>query len=101
MDTLAFVERKVPDDINLVGKTLAQVEAHAIKAAYERCGGNIMRTAKALRMARSTLHRKLTALGLRIPRGHEGALLPIDFVPEVEECAGCPHCWLKNPPDIY
>jgi DNA-binding NtrC family response regulator len=44
------------------------VETQAILGALERCGGNRKEAAKALGMHKSTLFRKVRALGLVLPR---------------------------------
>lgn len=49
----------------LPGRTLAQIEAGAIRDALEQHGGNIRNAAKELGVARSTLQRKMDELGLR------------------------------------
>ena len=46
-------------------QTLDQLEAHAIRAAYQRHAGHRRAMASELGIAKSSLLRKLTALGLR------------------------------------
>src|SRR5258708_40018078 len=58
-------ERPSPQHITLRGLSLAEVEAFAVRACWERLKGNHVRMARELGVARSTLHRKLNALGLR------------------------------------
>ncbi len=43
-------------------------EAQAIRAALERCGGNRLAAARALGLHKSTLFRKIRALGIELPR---------------------------------
>lgn len=61
-------ERPSPQHITLRGLSLAEVEAFAVRACWERLKGNHRCMACELGVARSTLHRKLNALGLRKPR---------------------------------
>jgi DNA-binding NtrC family response regulator len=44
--------------------TLAAVERRAIEYAYSKCGGNMVATAKALDMGKTTLYRKLRDYGV-------------------------------------
>src|SRR4051794_25209670 len=49
----------------LPGRSLADVEAEAIRACFERTKGNRRRMARELGISRSSLLRKLDRLGLR------------------------------------
>ena len=42
-------------------------EAHAIRAALERCGGNRLEAARVLGVHKSTLFRRIRALGIEMP----------------------------------
>jgi len=66
--------------IDLRGKTLDHLEAVAIRAAWERHAGRRGAIARELGIARSSLLRKLDALGLRVvpdPRIAGAAGLPV------------------------
>jgi transcriptional regulator with PAS, ATPase and Fis domain len=52
------------DWIMLRGRTLAQIEALAIRSSFARNKGVVMRIKRELEIARSTLYRKLDLLGL-------------------------------------
>ena len=52
----------------LPGKTLAEIEAAAIRSAFLRHGGNRTRMRAELKISRMGLLRKLDLLGLRGPR---------------------------------
>jgi DNA-binding NtrC family response regulator len=54
-----------PAAVDLRGKTLGELEELAVRAALARHGGNRRATAAELGIARSSLLRKLDALGLR------------------------------------
>ena len=49
----------------LPGRTLAQIEAEAIRACFRRTNGNRKRMVRELGIVKSTLMRKLAQLGLR------------------------------------
>ncbi len=53
-----------PDEPIARERTLAEVEAEHIRAVFERCGGAVAETARRLGIGRSTLYRKLEALGV-------------------------------------
>jgi DNA-binding NtrC family response regulator len=53
--------------VDLRGKTLEQIEAVAIRSAWDRHGGQRGAMARELGIARSSLLRKLDELGLREP----------------------------------
>jgi DNA-binding NtrC family response regulator len=53
-----------PDAPEPSERTLAEVEAEHIRAVFARCGGAVAETARRLGIGRSTLYRKLQALGL-------------------------------------
>ena len=57
------------DWISLQGKTLQELEELAIRASFVRNQGNRRATMRELGMSKSSLLRKLDALGLRGPRG--------------------------------
>jgi DNA-binding NtrC family response regulator len=46
--------------------TLADAEAHLIRKALERSGGNVVGAASALGLSRSALYRRLQALGIKV-----------------------------------
>ena len=48
--------------------TLKEFEAHLIRAAIERAGGSRQKAAEALGIHKSTLFRKLKALGISVPK---------------------------------
>ena len=45
-------------------RPLKALETEALKFAYQHCGGRVGRIAKALKLGRTTLYRKLLELGL-------------------------------------
>jgi len=52
---------------------LRAAEVQAIRAALEMCGGNRLATARALGLHKSTLFRKIKALGIELPQRNERA----------------------------
>ncbi len=52
--------------------TLADAEAHLIRKALERTGGNVVQAADALGLSRSALYRRLQALGIETPASTGG-----------------------------
>ena len=50
-----------------LAEQLNEAEARAIRAAIEQCGGNRMAAARALGLHKSTLFRKIRALGIEVP----------------------------------
>jgi transcriptional regulator with PAS, ATPase and Fis domain len=59
--------RPEPNHITLRGLTLAEIEAYAIRSSVER-NRKIRLVCEELGISKSTLHRKMNALGLRKPR---------------------------------
>lgn len=69
--------------------SLAATEETAIRAAHQKLGGNVRQMASELGIARSTLHRKMDAIGLRVrpPPGDEMPNGPLAFTGKT--CPGC------------
>ena len=61
---LSAAEVEDPASATAPERTLAEVEEAHIRAVFARCGGAVAETARRLGIGRSTLYRKLEALGL-------------------------------------
>ncbi|HNT89931.1 MAG TPA: helix-turn-helix domain-containing protein, partial [Candidatus Hydrogenedentes bacterium] len=68
-ESLAAKRRSMPPaSVSAFGQTVKTAEAQAILNALEQCGGNRTEAAQLLGMHKSTLFRKIRALGISPPR---------------------------------
>jgi len=63
----------IPDEFPSLAAARDDFEKRYIRKKHQECGGNMSRTAEALRVERSNLYRKMKAYGLIPQRRGEGA----------------------------
>ena len=63
-DAPTYVSDNIPEVIDLRGRPLAELQDAAIRAAHARCAGNRAQMVRELKMSKSSLLRRLKALGI-------------------------------------
>ncbi|MBK6532050.1 MAG: hypothetical protein IPF99_21340 [Deltaproteobacteria bacterium] len=61
------IRRQLSHDENAASPSLALQERQHIERTLERCGYNLLRTAQALGIARSTLYERIKDYGIKVP----------------------------------